>query len=82
MLLRSSLQMVLYQGPVIVYFPDFRQWFSNAPTSKGRNLLLKRVKDLLTNVDGPVVFIASRIKEDSNVPITVNSGLVFLFLSK
>lgn len=73
--------MVLYRAPVIVYFPDFYQWFSNAPTSKGRSLLLKRVKDLLTNADGPVVFVATKIKEDSNVPVTVDCGLVFNCIS-
>eukprot|EP00250_Pteridium_aquilinum_P014349 c21930_g1_i1 orf=474-3680(+) len=68
-------KMVLYRGPVIVHFPDIQQWFSGAPTSKGRALLLKKVKDMLTKVDGPVAFIASRIKEDSSAPAAASTGL-------
>lgn len=74
-------KMVLYRGSVIVHFPDIQQWFSSAPSSKGRALLLKRVKDLLSKVNGPVAFIASRMKEDSSAPAVASMGLESMLTS-
>ncbi|KAH7351529.1 hypothetical protein KP509_19G001800 [Ceratopteris richardii] len=67
-------KMVFYRNPVIVHFPDLQQWLSLvAPTR--RTTFVKRVTDLLNEVDGPVVFIASSYKEEKNEQIAAGMDL-------
>ncbi|KAI5065916.1 hypothetical protein GOP47_0018540 [Adiantum capillus-veneris] len=62
-------KMVPYCGPVIVHFPDIQQWFSSVHPN-GETL-----KDLLTKVDGPVVFIASSFKKETSVPMAAGTSM-------
>lgn len=64
-------KMVLYQNPVIVHFPDIQKWVARAAPVKGRGLFVSKLGDLLNKVNGPVVFIAGRTKEDT-APSTFN----------
>lgn len=67
-------KMVVYCGPVIVHFPDMQDWFSSVP-SNGQVSFFKKVKELLTKVDGPVVFIASSSKEETSVQLAATTDL-------
>ncbi|XP_024376047.1 uncharacterized protein [Physcomitrium patens] len=50
--------------PLIVYFPDPKQWFERAVPSSQRKEFLERVEAKLDQLEGPIVLIASRINEE------------------
>ena len=56
--------MSLPTRPLVVYFPDPRQWFERAVPLEKRQEFLERVEAKLDQIEGPVVLIASRTSEE------------------
>jgi len=57
-------EMSLPTRPLVVYFPDPRQWFERAVPLEKRQEFLERVEAKLDQIEGPVVLIASRTTEE------------------
>jgi SpoVK/Ycf46/Vps4 family AAA+-type ATPase len=50
--------------PLVVFFPDPKQWFERAVPSSQRKEFLERVEAKLDQIEGPIVLIASRTNEE------------------
>jgi len=50
--------------PLVVFFPDPKQWFERAVPSAQRKDFLERVEAKLDQLEGPIVLIASRTNEE------------------
>lgn len=58
------LQMSSPTRPLVVYFPDPKQWFERAVPLGRRQEFLERVEAKLDQIEGPIVLIASRLFEE------------------
>lgn len=74
-----DLQLSPSARPLIVYFPDPKQWFERAVPSSQRKEFLERVEAKLDQLEGPIVLIASRINEEE-VDYDDKNRLVSFFL--
>ncbi|KAH9544444.1 hypothetical protein CY35_13G120300 [Sphagnum magellanicum] len=50
--------------PLVVYFPDPKQWFERAVPSARRQEFLEQVEAKFDQLEGPIVLIASRTNEE------------------
>ena len=50
--------------PLVVYFPDPRQWFERAVALDRRQEFLERVEAKLDQIQGPIVLISSRTSDE------------------
>ncbi|KAG0563533.1 hypothetical protein KC19_8G038900 [Ceratodon purpureus] len=57
-------EMSLPSRPLVVYFPDPRQWFERAVALDRRQEFLERVEAKLDQIEGPVVLISSRTSDE------------------
>jgi hypothetical protein len=58
------LQMTSPTRPLVVYFPDPKQWFERAVPSARRQEFLEQVEAKFDQLEGPIVLISSRTNEE------------------
>eukprot|EP00249_Psilotum_nudum_P017328 c26263_g1_i1 orf=358-3672(-) len=63
-LVAALCEMASSSKPIIIYFRDIQQWVSKAVPANERLAFIDRVGELLNKVNGPVVFICGRAKDN------------------
>lgn len=59
-----DMQMAPSSRPLVVFFPDPKQWFERAVPSAERKEFLERVEAKLDQLEGSIVLIACRINDE------------------